>query len=49
METLRDLFRFLMERKKYWLLPVVLVLLLLSALLFLAEGSAISTFVYTLF
>ena len=40
---------FLRVRKKYWLLPIVLVLLLLGALLVFAQGSAVAPFIYTLF
>jgi hypothetical protein len=36
-------------RKKFWLLPVVLVLLLFGGLMILAEGSAIAPFIYTIF
>lgn len=45
----RDLFRYLMGRKKYWLLPVVLVLLIFGGLLVLAQGSVLAPFIYTLF
>ena len=41
--------RFLLERKKYWLIPLVLTLLLFGGLLLLAEGSAVAPFIYTLF
>ncbi len=44
-----DIWNFAKSRKKYWLLPILLVLLSLGILLFLAEGSALSPFVYTLF
>jgi len=37
------------ERKKFWLLPIMLVLLLFGALLVLTEGSAVAPFIYTLF
>ena len=40
---------FLMVRKKWWLTPIVVMLLLLGALIVLAEGSAIAPFIYTLF
>ena len=49
MDFLRDLWGFLKERKKYWLLPIILTLLLLGALIVLASGSAIAPFIYTLF
>lgn len=48
-DLLRDLFAFMGERKKYWLLPVILVMVLLGALLVLAQGSAVAPFIYTLF
>ena len=49
MEFLRDLWGFLMERKKWWLAPLILVILLVGALLIFAESSAIGSFIYTLF
>jgi len=48
-ELLADLWAFMKERKKFWLLPLVIVLLLLGALLVLTQGSAIAPFIYTLF
>jgi len=44
-----DLWRFLRVRKKYWLLPIVLMLLAFGALLVLTEGSALAPFIYALF
>jgi len=49
MEFLRDLWGFLRVRKKYWLLPMILTLLLLGALIILTSGSAIAPFIYTVF
>lgn len=49
LELLGDLWGFMRERKKFWLMPVILILLLLGGLLMLAEGSAIAPFIYTLF
>ena len=49
MEFLKDLWGFLKVRKKFWLLPIILVMLLLGGLLVLAQGSAIAPFIYTLF
>lgn len=40
---------FLRERKKFWLLPVIIVMLLFGALMIFAEGSALAPFIYTLF
>jgi len=49
MDFLRDLWGFFKHRKKYWLLPIITVLLLFGALLVLTGGSAIAPFIYTLF
>lgn len=49
LDLLNDLWAFLRERKKFWLLPIVLVMVLLGALLVLAQGSAVAPFIYTLF
>lgn len=43
------LWQFLRTRKKWWLTPILVTLLLLSLLLVLAEGSAVAPFIYTLF
>jgi hypothetical protein len=48
-EFLKELWAFMRARKKYWLLPIILVLLLLGGLLILAQGSAVAPFIYTLF
>ena len=44
-----DLWLFLKERRKWWLLPIVSILLLLGLLMVLTGGSAIAPFIYTLF
>jgi hypothetical protein len=49
MDFLKDLFDFLMERKKWWLIPILLALVLLGVLMFFAEGTAIAPFVYPMF
>jgi hypothetical protein len=49
MSVIGDFWGFLKERKKWWLLPMILVLLLFGALIVLTSGSAIAPFVYTLF
>ena len=49
MDFLNDLWGFLMVRKKFWLLPIIIVLLLLGVLLVFAGGTAIAPFIYTLF
>ena len=49
MEFFTDLIGFLKERKKYWLLPIILTLLLLGGLIVFTSGSAIAPFIYTIF
>jgi hypothetical protein len=49
MEFLKDLWGFLNKRKKYWLLPIILVLLFFGVLIVLTSGTAVAPFVYTLF
>jgi len=44
-----ELWAFMKERKKFWLLPIVLVLMLFSALIVFTQGSALAPFIYTLF
>ncbi|MBU0605817.1 MAG: hypothetical protein KKH77_05975 [Candidatus Omnitrophica bacterium] len=46
---LKELWGFMKERKKWWLLPIVIVLVLLGLLIVLTEGSAVAPFIYTLF
>lgn len=46
---LRDVWDFLRVRKKWWLLPIVLVIALLGLLLVFAQGSALAPFIYTIF
>ena len=45
----RELWGFLKARKKWWLLPIIMVLLLVGALLVFAQGSAVAPFIYTIF
>ena len=49
MSFIRELWAFLGARKKFWLLPIILVMLVLGGLLVLAQGSAVAPFIYTLF
>ena len=49
MEFLKDLIGYLLARKKWWLLPILIVTLLLGVLLVLGSNSAIAPFIYTLF
>lgn len=48
-EVLREFWTFLKEEKKYWLAPIVFVLLLFGLLLVFAQSSAVAPFIYTLF
>jgi hypothetical protein len=49
MEFLRELAAFLRTRKKYWMIPLILILLFLSLVIVFAGGSALAPFIYTLF
>jgi hypothetical protein len=49
LDFLKDLWAFLRERKKFWLAPIFLVMVLLGALVVFAQGSALAPFIYTLF
>ncbi len=49
MEFLKDLWSFLKVRKKFWLLPLIVILVLFGALIVLTSGSAIAPFIYTIF
>ena len=46
---LREFWDFLKERKKYWLLPIIIVLAIFGALIVLSQGSAVAPFIYTIF
>ena len=49
MSFLKEFFEFIKVRKKYWLLPILIVLVLFGGLIVLSQGSAIAPFIYTLF
>jgi hypothetical protein len=49
MEFIKDLWGFLKERKKFWLLPIIITLLVFGILIVLTSGTAIAPFIYTLF
>ena len=49
MELLKELWTFLKVRKKLWLAPIILVMLLIGGLLIVAQGSVVAPFIYTLF
>ena len=48
-DLIKDLWGFMRERKKFWLAPIIIIMLLLGALVVLSQGSAIAPFIYTLF
>ena len=49
MSLIKELWEFMKVRKKWWLAPIVIILLLLGALIVLTEGSAVAPFIYTIF
>lgn len=49
LEFFQDLWGFAKKHKKFWLIPIILMLVLLSSLILFTQGSAISPFIYTLF
>jgi len=49
MDFLKEFWEFLRFRKKYWLLPILLVLVLFGGLIVLSQGSALAPFIYTIF
>ena len=48
-DFLKEFWEFLNERKKYWLLPIIIVLALFGVLIVLSQGSALAPFIYTIF
>lgn len=48
-EFLKDLWLFMRERKKFWLAPIIIVMVLLGVLIVLTQGSVVAPFIYTLF
>ena len=49
MGFLKEFFRFLLIRKKYWLLPIIIVLVMFGGLIILSQGTAVAPFIYTIF
>ena len=49
MSFLKEFWEFLKERRKYWLIPILIVLVLFGGLIVLSQGSAIAPFIYTMF
>lgn len=49
LDLLKDLWGFMRERKKFWMAPIIIVMVLLGALIVLTQGSIVAPFIYTLF
>jgi hypothetical protein len=49
MDFLKEFFEFLKVRKKYWLIPIIIILVLFGGLIVLSQGSAVAPFIYTIF
>ena len=49
MDFINEFLEFLLARKKYWLLPILIVLVLLGGLIILSQGSVLAPFMYTIF
>jgi hypothetical protein len=49
MEFIKEFVRFLSVRKKYWLLPIIITILLFGGLIILSQGTAVAPFIYTIF
>jgi Family of unknown function (DUF5989) len=49
MSFIRELIEFMLARKKYWLIPVVVLMVLIGGLIVLTKGSAVAPFIYTMF
>ena len=49
MEFIKEFIQFLMQRKKFWLLPIILIMLLFGILLIISQNSVVAPFIYTLF
>ncbi len=49
MELLKEFWEFLKVRKKYWLIPIIVVLVLFGGLIILSQGSVVAPFIYTIF
>lgn len=49
MEFIKEFIQFLMQRKKFWLIPIILVMVLFGILLIVTQNSVVAPFIYTLF
>ena len=48
-DLLKDILDFMKERKKFWLTPIIIIMLLLGGLIIMTQGTAVAPFIYTLF
>ena len=49
MEFIKEFIKFLMQRKKFWLVPIIVIMMLLGTLVLIVQNSVIAPFIYTLF
>tara|TARA_Y100001970_G_C13472052_1_gene480171 strand:- start:319 stop:468 length:150 start_codon:yes stop_codon:yes gene_type:complete len=49
MDFIKEFWEFLKARKKYWLFPIIIVLVIFGGLIILSQGSAVAPFIYTIF
>ena len=49
MDFVKELFRFIIIRKKYWMIPILIILIIFGGLITLTQGSAVAPFIYTIF
>lgn len=49
MSILKEIFTYFIERKKFWLIPIILILFLVAVLFLVTEGTVVAPFVYTIF
>ena len=49
LEFIKEFLEFLKVRKKYWLLPIIIILLIFGGLIVLSQGTAVAPFIYTIF
>ena len=49
MDFIKEFWEFLKIRKKYWLMPIIIVLVLFGGIIILSQGSAVAPFIYTIF
>jgi hypothetical protein len=49
MSVLKELFQFMFRRKKYWLYPIVIIMVVIGGLTIISQGSALAPFIYSLF